>query len=104
MDEKLYRKRMTPGGKVVYDEVFQHWQGDPKPGIWYVAQEKHGSSYRWLAERLEDLPKARKLAELEPYRDKLCEILADSSTPRSINDTVTQIFEALGGNDVSEVS
>lgn len=101
MDEKLYRKRMTPGGKIVYDEVFQHWQGDPKPGIWYVAQVKHGSSYRWLAERLEDLPKARKLAELEPYRDKLCEILANS-TPRSVNDIVTQIFEALSDEHISD--
>lgn len=102
MDEKLYRKRMTPGGRIVYDEVFQYWNGDPKPGIWYVAKEKHGSSYRWLAERLEDLPKARKMAELEPYRDKLCEILSNNSTPRSINDTVTQIFEALLDEHISD--
>ena len=102
MKERLFRQRMTLGGRIVYDEVFQHWNGDPKPGIWYVAKEKHGSSYRWLAERLEDLPKARKMAELEPYRDKLCEILADNSTPRSINDKVTQIFEVLLDEHISD--
>lgn len=102
MKERLFRQRMTPGGRVVYDEVFQHWEEEPKPGIWYVAKEKYGSSYRWLAERLEDLPKARKMAELEPYRDKLCEILADNSTPRSINDKVTQIFEVLLDEHISD--
>jgi hypothetical protein len=42
------------------------------------------------------------MAELEPYRDKLCEILADNRTPRSINDTVTQIFEALLDEHISD--
>lgn len=71
--DKLYRRIEYPSGKVRYMEACDFfYTGDPSEGIWYVSREKHGRSFRWLVKRLEDLPKARTLAELEPLRDEVC--------------------------------
>lgn len=95
--EKLYRKRITPGGRVVYDEVFQFDEGDPTPGIWWINETYNGGARRWICEKLEDLPKARKLAEMEPYRDEICQAINKvlSQNQYSIDEICTAIFRAV---------
>jgi len=94
MGEQLYYKRVTPGGRTVYDPVFTQWEGDPADGIWYVKKEKGWQSFRWICERLEDLPQARKLAELEPYRDEIARRIG-TLLGRSLNDIITIAFRVL---------
>lgn len=75
---KLYRKHQYPSGRVRYDEVCDLFDtGDPADGIWYVKRTKSGRSMKWITQRLEDLPKARVLAELEPLRDTICKAILD---------------------------
>lgn len=97
MNEQLYRKRITPGGRVVYDEVFQFDEGDPKSGLWIIQDKYYGGSRRWIAERLEDLPKARKLAEMEPYRDEICQAINKvlSQNQYSIDKICSAVFRAV---------
>lgn len=79
--DKLYRRIEYPSGKVRYMEACDFFdivdRVDPSEGIWYVSREKHGRSFRWLVKRLEDLPKARTMAELEPLRDEICMAIMD---------------------------
>jgi len=91
--EKLYKKITYPSGKVRYEETFQYWNGDPSDGIWYIKKEKSGRHYHWICKRLSDLPKAKKIAELEPYRNDILEILENQAL--SEYDVVTKIFELL---------
>jgi len=93
MGEQLYYKRVTPGGRTIYDPAFGEWYS-PANGIWYIKKEKQGQSYRWICERLEDLPQARRLAELEPYRDEIAREIG-TLLGRCLNDVITIAFRVL---------
>jgi len=92
----LYRKVKFPSGKVRYYETHQWDSGDPSNGIWYIEKKKSGLSYRWIAKKLADLPRAMKLAELEPHKDMICKKIIESSSRRmSISDLVDEIFAEI---------
>ena len=93
MDD-LYYKHITKGGRTYYHPAFTFWAGNPADGLWYVKQEQHSHKQKWICERLEDLPQARKMAELEPYRDKIVQEI-ETLQGRSLDDIITAIFKVL---------
>jgi len=105
--EQLYRKITYPSGRVRYVPSCEWNYSDPADGLWYVKRTKSGKSYKWLVERLEDLPYARTLAELEPHRDVICKAILDvkirvsekngimTYTAPCANDICDKIFEYL---------
>ncbi|MFW6046330.1 MAG: hypothetical protein ACOCP4_00805 [Candidatus Woesearchaeota archaeon] len=61
-----------------------------------IKNHKGHKERKWICEKLEDLPEARKVIELEPYRDKVIEALNEASKNHcSLDETVTKIFEVL---------
>jgi len=100
--EHLYRKITLPSGRVRYHETHRWDQGgDPADGIWYVEKKKHGMSYHWITKKLSDLPRAMKLAELEPYRDMICKKMSESGDRYiSSSDLVSEIFAEIVDTDV----
>jgi hypothetical protein len=77
--ENLYRKVTYPSGSVRYVKVnTMFYTGDPADGLWYVKRDNNGKRYTLITERLEDLPRARKLAELEPLKDIICKAIVNT--------------------------
>ena len=97
MNEKLYRRKVTKGGKVNYEPVFDQFDnGDPADGLWYIKKEGWGHKRKWIFEKLSELPEAKKFASLEPYRDEVIDVINQTrKNPISIDELVTEIFKVL---------
>ena len=75
---------MTPTDLSFHKEGYVKKQEDVyeilKPladGIWYIKTKDNGRQYKLLVNKLEDLPEAMKLAELEPYRIPIAKALQE---------------------------
>jgi hypothetical protein len=90
--EKLYRKTVSPSGKVRYVEAFgERWFGDPADGIWYVKKNR----YSWISEKLADFEEIKILGNLYQYLDEVIEIIVNNQNTASIHDMAKKILELL---------
>lgn len=92
--EQLYRKREYSSGKVRYEPVHQWNFGDPADGIWFVFK----NGFRWITEKIEDIPNPTLRFQLEQYRDAVCQkLIRLSEEAKSVDQVVTEIFKVLEG-------
>lgn len=93
----LYRKLKTPGGRIRYEEVYQWDSGDPTEGIWIVKRLHSGPSWKWITEKIEDLPNPGLRFSLENLRDEVCHEVHKKFEGKSwsLDGIVTAVFEAI---------
>lgn len=94
-DNEKYYRRIKQGKRVRYVPIGMLTFGTPACGIWYVADVASGLVMTRVEERLEDLPRARVFASLEPYRPAICQILCNEQQGKSVNEVASAIFKVF---------
>lgn len=102
MSNKLYRKVIHKSGAVRYEEIFQWDEGDPADGVWYIKKEG-GRKFRWITEKLSELPQALAAATLVPHESKIIKELSTllASKGYTIKDIIDAVAKAIGKNEYS---
>lgn len=87
-----YCRRVSPKGRVSYKIAGCDLRCNPLPadGIWRVSKGSH----RLVTERLDDLPKIKRICALEEYRDRVVHELINAG-PMSLDDQVSLVFEVI---------
>ena len=99
MTDQLYRKETDEHGNEKFISAGNSiFYGEPKEGIWMISKVPYGRRSSWLAKKIENLPEAMRLAQMEPYRAEIARRLAEKAE-RIDNDG----YLAFGGLSINSI-